>query len=106
MAIVDGNLFIFLMCIYVHLLVIAIYSSRELTAEHKLLAVLRIFACGNFEQTAADYIGISQPSMANILPKVRISYFVRCAMQFSFIFGFIHFIFVRCAMQFCCISTT
>lgn len=44
--------------------------SRELTAEHKLLAVLRLFACGNMEQTAADYIGISQPTVANILPSV------------------------------------
>lgn len=44
--------------------------SRELTAEHKLLAVLRLFACGNMDQTAADYIGISQPTVANILPSV------------------------------------
>lgn len=45
--------------------------TRELTAENKLLAVLRFFACGNFQQTAADYVGISQPTMANILPQVR-----------------------------------
>ncbi|XP_055839397.1 putative nuclease HARBI1 [Episyrphus balteatus] len=44
--------------------------SRELTAEHKLLAVLRLLACGNMEQTAADYAGISQPTVANILPAV------------------------------------
>lgn len=44
--------------------------SRKLNAEHKLLAVLRLFACGNTEQTAADYIGILQPSVANILPSV------------------------------------
>lgn len=35
-----------------------------------MLAVLRMLSCGNFEQTAADYIGISQPTMAKILPSV------------------------------------
>lgn len=49
---------------------ILFYSSRELTPEHKLLAVLRLFACGNFEQTAADYIGISQSTVSRILPSV------------------------------------
>lgn len=44
--------------------------SRELTAEHKLLGVLRLLACGNFQQTAGDYIGISQPTMSRILPGV------------------------------------
>lgn len=38
--------------------------SRELRAEHKLLA------CGNFQQTAGDYIGISQSTVCRILPEV------------------------------------
>lgn len=39
-------------------------------AEHKLLAVLRFCACGNFQQTAADYIGISQQTFSRILDDV------------------------------------
>lgn len=46
------------------------FSSRELTAEHKLLAVLRFLACGNFQLTAGDYIGVSQPTVCIILPQV------------------------------------
>lgn len=41
--------------------------SRELTAEAKLLGILRYLPCGNFQQTAGDYIGISQPTMSQIL---------------------------------------
>lgn len=55
---------------FFHFFLINFVSSRELTAEQKLLAVLRMLACGNFEQTAADYIGISQPTMRTILPFV------------------------------------
>lgn len=44
--------------------------SRELTAEHKLLAVLRFMSCGNFQQTAGDYIGIAQNTLSMILPSV------------------------------------
>lgn len=44
--------------------------SRVLRAEHKLLAVLRMLACGNFQQTAGDYIGICQSTMCRILPEV------------------------------------
>lgn len=46
------------------------FSSRELSAEQKLLAVLRFLACGNFQQTAADYIGVSQTTVCSILPQV------------------------------------
>lgn len=45
-------------------------SSRELTAEAKLLAILRYLACGNFQQTAGDYIGISQATVSKILMPV------------------------------------
>lgn len=45
--------------------------SRELTAEQKLLAVLRFLACGNFQQTAADYIGMAQTTVSRILPSVK-----------------------------------
>lgn len=73
-------------------------SSRELTAEHKLLGVLRMLACGNFEQTAADYIGISQPTVANILPSVRLGKFL----FFSALYSFALLIYrsTRCATQF------
>lgn len=52
------------------------HSSRELTAEQKLLAVLRMIACGNFQQTAADYIGIAQTTVAKILPSVKKMHFI------------------------------
>lgn len=60
---------------YVHSLVrVAVEGdlrrSRELTAENKLLASLRMLACGNFQQTAADYAGVSQPTVCRILPIV------------------------------------
>lgn len=44
--------------------------SRELTAENKLLAALRMVACGNFQQTAGDYTGVSQQTVSKILPLV------------------------------------
>lgn len=44
--------------------------SRELTAENKLLAALRMVACGNFQQTAGDYTGVSQQTVSRILPLV------------------------------------
>lgn len=34
------------------------------------MAVLRLLACGNFQQTAGDYIGVSQPTVCRILPEV------------------------------------
>lgn len=45
-------------------------SSRELTAEQKLLAVLRFLACGNFQQTAGDYIGVAQATVCKVLSPV------------------------------------
>lgn len=45
--------------------------SRELTAEQKLLVVLRLLACGSFQQTAADYIGMAQTTVSRILPSVQ-----------------------------------
>lgn len=56
--------------VFLFLLRVYFYSSRELTAENKLLGVLRLLACGNFQQTAGDYIGISQPTMSRMLPGV------------------------------------
>lgn len=56
--------------IHIHNILFIIHSSRELTAENKLLAVLRMFAAGNFEQMAADYIGISQQTLSAILEPV------------------------------------
>lgn len=52
------------------LIIIIGCSSRELTAETKLLGILRYLACGNFQQTAADYIGISQATISKILMPV------------------------------------
>lgn len=63
--------FFFLFCICIKLVCpISSIRSRELTAEHKLLAVLRFMSCGNFQQTAGDYIGIAQNTLSMILPSV------------------------------------
>lgn len=61
--------FILLFILYI-LYIFHLFSSRELSAELKLMAVLRLLACGNFQQTAADYIGVSQPTVCRILPEV------------------------------------
>lgn len=41
------------------LILMCTISSHELSAEEKLLAVVRMMAVGNFEQTSTDYIGIA-----------------------------------------------
>lgn len=61
---------IFIHCCGISFIAPLHFSSRELSAEEKLLAVLRMMAVGNFEQTSADYIGIAQTTMSKILPQV------------------------------------